>query len=57
MSIVAVVPVAQMAAANLALEEAGFGLLGRTYLEILRAKETTGTPLTDAEALVTSRTG
>lgn len=35
----------------------GFGLLGRTYLEIMRNKETTGTLLTNAEALVTSRTG
>lgn len=35
----------------------GFGFLGRTYLEIMRNKETTGTLLTNAEALVTSRTG
>lgn len=35
----------------------GFGFFGRTYLEIMRNKETTGTLLTNAEALVTSRTG
>ena len=35
----------------------GFGFLGRTYLEIMRNKETTGALLTNAEALVTSRTG
>lgn len=35
----------------------GFGLLGRTYLEIMRNKTTSGTLLTDAEALVTSRRG
>ena len=57
MSIVAIVPVAQLVAANAALELAGFGFFGRTYLEIMRNKETTGTLLTNAEALVTSRTG
>lgn len=35
----------------------GFGLLGRTYLEVMRNKTTSGTLLTDAEALVTSRRG
>ena len=35
----------------------GGAFLGRTYLEVMRNKATSGTLLTDAEALVTSRTG